>query len=837
MNEYCCRHFSSIEYQDRAGGNEHRDGESSSEPRDGESSNELQDGESSVEPRDGESSVEPRDWESSDELHDGESSVEPRHGESSVEPRDGESSDELRADSRGSSDVTNMIDVRQIRSKMHSKVVDKIVRKLRVASWNFSGLCSERKQNEVAEVLKRNNIDVVAGQESWEKEDSRISVDGYKWFGKPRLVQGSQRGEGGVGFLVKDCLVSGVEFIKDVKYEQSVWMRVKGERGRSTLFLGCIYMPTDSVAVSVVDASYDNLKEDVLAFREKGQVVLLGDFNARVGKSYDLDDVIGIFGEDTSNSSGNRLISFLNEVELVICNGREFTLEPQWTRVRPSMDQMSIIDYIITDSALMQASGSVQVDNTDIGTSDHVLVWIELGRTARFVKKQKRRIRKWRVERLKEEEVRQKYQEALEDEVKDFEERIQVKKSSGLKGHELVDEVVKDWEDIITRVAKKEIGEKMIVCGQAARWWDEEIKEKIRVRREVYRQLQSGNKDKWDEYCKLRAEVKELVRKKKLQVWDEVIEKVNKDYDEGKKEFWAFVGRRTKSKRKNIASLRSDSGVSVTSTKGKLNILQKHYEKLGSMSVDDDFDDDWKEWVENKVHCFSGLSSLNVDDGLDKEVDSAEIKYCIRKLKNNKTGGNDGFVGEMFKYGGYGMVELLKLLFEVVWTEECVPRQWRQGLIVNLFKKGDSEDPGNYRGITLLSVVGKVFCKVLNNRLMTRLEGKRALHEGQAGFRIKRSCVDNIFTLNEIIQGRLREGKKTFAFFLDIQKAYDTVWRDGLWFKLWDMGVRGRMWRVIKEMYKVTQSAVFLEGEKSSMFNVQQGVAQGCSLSPILFSI
>ena len=97
--------------------------------------------------------------------------------------------------------------------------------------------------------------------------------------------------------------------------------------------------------------------------------------------------------------------------------------------------------------------------------------------------------------------------------------------------------------------------------------------------------------------------------------------------------------------------------------------------------------------------------------------------------------------------------------------------------------------------------------------MVIRLESEKALHEGQAGFRAKRSCVDNVYTLNEIIQGRIREGKYTYAFFLDIQKAFDTVWHDGLWFRLWELGVRGRMWRVIKKMYDITESAVLLEGE------------------------
>ena len=134
-----------------------------------------------------------------------------------------------------------------------------------------------------------------------------------------------------------------------------------------------------------------------------------------------------------------------------------------------------------------------------------------------------------------------------------------------------------------------------------------------------------------------------------------------------------------------------------------------------------------------------------------------------------------------------------------------------------LFKKGDREDLGNYRGITLLSVVGKVFCKVFNNRLVHCLD-KGALHEG---FRVNRCCMDNVYTLNEIVRGRLKEDKETYAFFLDVQKAYDTVWRDDFWLKLWDMM---KMWRVIKKKYEASRSAVFLEREKSSVFRPEHRV-------------
>ena len=120
-------------------------------------------------------------------------------------------------------------------------------------------------------------------------------------------------------------------------------------------------------------------------------------------------------------------------------------------------------------------------------------------------------------------------------------------------------------------------------------------------------------------------------------------------------------------------------GVSVSSTKGKLNILQSHYERLGSSSVEAAFDDDWREDVENIVRDCIEFSVACEDDILDREIESAEISTaCLRKLKNNKTGGSDGLVGELLKYGGSGMVDLLQQLFSVIWREEIVPPQFME---------------------------------------------------------------------------------------------------------------------------------------------------------------
>ena len=148
------------------------------------------------------------------------------------------------------------------------------------------------------------------------------------------------------------------------------------------------------------------------------------------------------------------------------------------------------------------------------------------------------------MERFDDAKVRVTNQKALQAEVHGFTESVSQKVESGMKGEPLVQEVVHEWEDIVNRVYSKECGWRKDDCVwcKSARWWDND---KINCRRQVYKKVVSSRKELWDEHCRLRKEVKEVVREKKLSIWNEVVEKVNADFEGSRKEFWAFVGRRT----------------------------------------------------------------------------------------------------------------------------------------------------------------------------------------------------------------------------------------------------------------------------------------------------
>jgi len=120
--------------------------------------------------------------------------------------------------------------------------------------------------------------------------------------------------------------------------------------------------------------------------------------------------------------------------------------------------------------------------------------------------------------------------------------------------------------------------------------------------------------------------------------------------------------------------------------------------------------------------------------------------------------------------------EVVWKLVQKVWREEEIPDEWAEGLVVPLHKGDDPQKVNNYRGITLLNTVGKVFCSILDYRLTKFCEGpdEPKLEDEQGGFRPWRSCEDLILVLNELINRRRHKKLKTFCCFIDIRKAYDT---------------------------------------------------------------
>ena len=265
--------------------------------------------------------------------------------------------------------------------------------------------------------------------------------------------------------------------------------------------------------------------------------------------------------------------------------------------------------------------------------------------------------------------------------------------------------------------------------------------------------------------------------------------------------------------------------------------FRQEFESNGVVQTEEtEFDEDFRLEIERKVALYCSEASRADASELGTPITAAEVEMALSATKSHKISTKgDLVVNELLRYGGAPLTEALVPLFNMALCNATVPAEWRTGEIFCLFKKGDKSAVTNYRGITIMGALGKLYTRVLNKRLLRHLEP--ILHQAQCGFRPNRNCMDHVFSTNQIIQGRLKEGKTTMGLFLDGQKAFDTVWRDGLFFKLWNMGVRGRMWLAIRGLMSQTRSRVRIGSTLSGSFQRFQGIDQGCLLSPTLYLV
>ena len=163
-------------------------------------------------------------------------------------------------------------------------------------------------------------------------------------------------------------------------------------------------------------------------------------------------------------------------------------------------------------------------------------------------------------------------------------------------------------------------------------------------------------------------------------------------------------------------------------------------------------------------------------------------------------------------------------------SEEC-----SKGMIIPIYKKGDVHSPSNYRPITLLSSIGKLFTKIMCKRLIEWATDQYIFSEAQFGFRPSYSTTDASYTL-QVLLSRRKNKQKIYCAFVDFSTAFDSVNRQMLYSQLKEYGISSKMLQIIIALYNNVSSCIKIDDMCSDMFSCNEGLRQGYSLSPILFS-
>ena len=216
------------------------------------------------------------------------------------------------------------------------------------------------------------------------------------------------------------------------------------------------------------------------------------------------------------------------------------------------------------------------------------------------------------------------------------------------------------------------------------------------------------------------------------------------------------------------------------------------------------------------------------------DISLYEIRMALKQLKNNKAPGDDGITTELLRAGGKPVLLVLQKLFNSVILEGTTPEAWHRSVVVLFFKKGDNTLLKNYRPISLLSHVYKLFSRVITNRLERRFDDFQPPE--QAGFRKGFSTIDHIHTLRQIIQKTEEYNRPLCLAFVDYEKAFDSIETWAVLQSLQRCHIDYRYIEVLKCLYSNATMSIRLQEESTKPIQLQKGVRQGDVISPKLFT-
>lgn len=681
----------------------------------------------------------------------------------------------------------------QVRARLKTLVPQ---RKLRFATWNIGSLTGRCR--ELADVLMRRRVQCAFLQETrWKGNKSRNIGQGYRL-----IYTGSPSGKAGVAVVLSEELRNGLLEV-DRRCDRLMRVRVLIEGVITNLISA--YTPQAGCSGSEKESFWEQFEEVLRAIPAAEVIIVGGDLNGHVGRAAEtFDRVHGGFGYGRRNAEGENILRTCIASDLAVVN-TFFQKTPQHLITYKSGSHSTQIDYLLTRRCHIGKVTNCKVIPGESLTAQHRLLVMDYVVTPKkkVAEKRKPRIRWWLLNGTMQTSF-----------------RAEVESQNLSTNTETAQEVWDRAQSAIITAGKRVLGLSKggRVIDKETWWWNDEVQEVIREKKTAFKKWQQSNspEDRLEYIAAKRASKRAVARARS--------DRLSPLYDtletaEGQKLIYKLARARDKATQ-DIAKC-----LSVKDSQGTL--LCNH------ASVKERWRCYFKELL-NTQHPCSLPTEIPPNLGLIAPITPDETRNCLRRMKNRKAVGPDDIPIEAWKSLGSLGVLILTDLFNRVLNTGTMPHQWRYSYITPIYKgRGSVQDCGSYRGVKIMSHTMKLFERMID----LRLRRECTVSECQYGFQPGSGTLDAIFAIRTLMEAYREKRRALHVAFLDLQKAFDCVPRQCIWWALRFKGIPEAYIDIIRDMYRDSVSMVRTAVGDTKPFPISVGVHQGSALSPFLFNV
>ena len=704
---------------------------------------------------------------------------------------------------------------------------------IKLSCWNIGGYKSCILGNKFLDpdfLSEINNSDIVGISEThiYDEILNELDIAGFTRleYKNRKKFKKANKSSGGLAIFAKTTIEKMFEPYK-TQNKDIIWMKMKKKfhNHPHDIYLGSAYLSAENNTMSISE-KIRNISEDIETIKGNGgEILLQGDLNARTSNSidttkhdkYDINIEVENFelplrtsADKELNSKGKELLDLCKTYSLCIINGRKTgDILGNFTSFQPGGN--GVVDYAIVSHGLFESILTFHVGGYKPWLSDHCPIHysIDIGRVYEGGNDTKEHnshplptLWYW------EENCGGKFETYLKNEETS-------KRIEEITSYSDGDKMVKELNTLLISAAGacgvKKKKQKNTKNKMNPPWYDKHciiLKNHILQFSKLVQKHPLDTKVREDLYFHKRR-YKNAIKQKKKKFKDDIIDELSCNRNNSRN-FWKILNKLSEKSNENTFK----KGISKTRWK-------THFESLFATKIKTDIP---------VSPCESGC--------LDFEITSEELEKASYILRPMKATGIDGIPNEMILSLLKAKPKTILKIFNTILQSGKHIATWNTSIISPIHKKGSKTDTDNYRGIALACCMSKFFAAVLNQRLLKFALANGIISENQLGFMPGNRTSDALIILYNLFnQYCMTNGNYMYACFVDFKKAFDTIPRHILFQKLLSYKITGKFYNSIRNMYTQDLACICTDNSLTEPFKIDQGVKQGCILSPLLFNI